>query len=226
MTRPIVRTLLDWTDATGASGALEIDCTKSRGFELAAEVTEFPVESGSAIADNIRPVNGTVAIEGTISNSPIDLPSTQMEGVTQVTGSQTLSGGSRATMTTFSGPFDRRRACDTVLAALVSSGTPVRLTTSLRTVENLAITRYKVDESVETGDALPLVMEFKALRIATTARVPVPAVRRLQVPPNRAVQPTDDRSVAARALDNGRPADAARQRARAALAARGGGVGL
>lgn len=202
----LVRTLLEWTEASGASGALEIDTTKTRGFELAAEVTEFPVESGSAIADNIRPVNGTISIEGIISNSPLDLPSTQMEGVTQVTASQTLPGGdgsTKATLTTWSGPFDRRRACDTVLAALVSSGTPVRLTTSLRTLENLAITRYKVDESVETGQALPVVLEFKALRIATTQRVAVPAVRRLVAPVNRAVQPTTNTSALARLDDAG-----------------------
>lgn len=215
MSAPVL-TLLEWTDSTGATGALEIDATKSRGFETAAEVTEHPVENGTPIADHIRPVNETVSIEGVISNSPILLPSTQMGGVTQVTSSVTLPGGdgsAKVTVTRFTGPFDRRKTCDAILAALVNSGTPVRLTTSLRTIENLGITRYKVDETSETGNALPVVLEFKGLRIATTARAAVPAVRRLQAPQQRAVQPPDNRSALARIVDGGAPATAARQRA-------------
>lgn len=208
------RTLIEWTDAAGAIGALEIDATKTRGFELAAEVTEFPVERGSAITDHIRPVNGTVSLEGVISNTPLTLPATQMQGITLTPGAVVIGDG-RATVLQWSGVFDRVRVCDTILAGLVASGTPVRLTTSLRTVENLAITRYKVDQSAETGQALPIVLELKALRIATTQRAPVPAVRRLQVPAGRAVQPPDNRSFLARALDGGAPATAARTAARA-----------
>lgn len=187
-----VRTLLEWTDAQGVDGMLEIDTVKTRGFEFAAEITEFPVESGSAIADNVRPTNGTVSLEGIISNSPLFVPLTQMDGATEVVGPVTLPGGdgtAKATMSTWSGPFDRRRACDTVLAGLIASSTPVRLTTSLRVMENLAIARYKVDESVDTGQALPIVLEFKALRIASTTRAPVPAVRRLVAPVPAGVQP-------------------------------------
>lgn len=214
-----MKTLIEWEDSTGATGALEIDATKTRGFELAAEVTEFPVESGPAVIDHIRPVNGTLAIEGVISNTPIALPATQMNGVTQ--GATTVQvkgpgGAVKVTLYQWSGPIDRRRACDAILAGLVAAGTPVRVTTSLRTVESLAIARYKVDENATTGDALPLVLEFKALRVATVARAAVPAVRRLQVPQQRGVQPADDRSAAARMLDGGAPPDAARQQARQA----------
>lgn len=215
----MARTLIEWTTTAGATGALEIDATKTRGFELAAEVTEFPVETGSAITDHIRPLNGTLAIEGVISNTPIVLPTTQMDGVTRTLESVALVGGDgrqRATLHRWSGAFDRVRVCDGLLAGLVSSGTPVRVTTSLRTLENLAITRYNVPQDATTGESLPIVLEFKALRIATTARAAVPAVRRLQVPAQRAVQPTDNRSALARVLDGGAPATSARDRARAA----------
>ena len=212
-----VRTLIEWTDAAGATGALEVDATKTRGWELAAEVTEFPVDTGSAITDHVRPTNGTVSIEGVISNTPVALPTTQMQGITLRAGSVVLPGGDgkqKATLFQWSDVFDRRKVCDGILAGLVAASTPVRLTTSLRTVQNLAITRYKVDETAETGQALHFVMEFKALRIATTARAPVPAVRRLQVPQSRAVQPPDNRSLLARALDGGAPATSARTTAR------------
>lgn len=212
-----IRTLLEWVDATGATGALEIDATPSRAWEIAAEVTEFPVEQGSAITDHIRPLNGTLSLEGVISNTPLVLPSTQMQGVTLAPGAVTLTGGdgkARATMLQWSGVFDRVKLCDGILAGLVASATPVTLTTPLRSLEGLAIVRYKVDETPESGQALRLTLDFKALRIATTARAPVPAVRRLQVPAQRAVQPADNRSFLARALDGGAPATAARERAR------------
>lgn len=211
------RTLLEWTDAAGTAGALEIDATPTRAFELAAEVTELPVDEGSAITDHIRPLNGTITLEGVISNTPLVLPTTQMGGVTASPGSVVLLGGdgkARATMLQWSGAFDRVKLCDELLAGLVASATPVTLTTPLRTIQSLAITRYKVDETVDTGQALHLTLEFKALRVATTARAPVPAVRRLQVPAQRAVQPADNRSFLARALDGGAPATAARERAR------------
>jgi len=209
------RTLLSWR-IDGVDGAMELDAAKSRGFEAAAEVTELPVEEGSPITDHVRPTNPTVSIEGVISNTPIVVPSTQMGGVTRVVRSISLSGqgGAKATVLALSAAVDRRRVCDAILADLVERGASITLTTPTRIVENLAITRYKVDESAETGKSLAFVMEFKRLRIAVTARAPVPAVRRLQVPPQRATQPADNRSFLARALDGGAPATAARERAR------------
>lgn len=212
-----VRTLITWADDAGGEGAIEIDAVKTRGFESAAEVTEFPVERGAAITDHVRPLNGTLSLEGVISNTPMIVPTTQMQGITAAPGSVALPGGdgkARATMLQWSGAFDRRKTCDALFLALIEAGTVVTVTTSLRITESLAITRYKVDETADTGQALALVLEFKRLRIATTARAPVPAVRRLQVPAQRAVQPADNRSLLARALDGGAPASNARTAAR------------
>ena len=113
---------------TGVAGALEVDCTPTQGLELTAEVTDFPVEQGSAITDHVRPMNGTITLEGVISNTPFVLPSTQMQGITLAPASVVLEGGSgqaRATMLRWSDVFDRRKVCDTILAGLVSSATPI-----------------------------------------------------------------------------------------------------
>lgn len=72
-------------------------------LELAAEVTEFPVESGPAVTDHIRPVNGTLAIEGVISNTPIALPATQMNGVTQGATTVQVKGPGGAVKVTLRG---------------------------------------------------------------------------------------------------------------------------
>lgn len=205
-------TLLEWTDAGGAPGAIELDATKTRGWEVAAEVTEHPVEVGSAITDHIRPSNGTITLEAVIANSPLVLPSTQTRGVQLRPYNAELPGTrERVTVVQLTGRLDRRRVCDALLAGLVRDGTPVSLTTSLRTAADLAITRYKVDEGPESGDSLVLTLELKQLRFATVARAAVPAVRRLQVPAQRGTQAAQNSSALFRA---GRGTSRAYDRAR------------
>jgi hypothetical protein len=205
--------LLSWLDAAGAEASLEIDGTPSRGYESAADITEHPVETGTAVADHIRPLNPTITLEGIISNAPVLVPSGQLEGATRAAASKVLPSGQKVTTQQWSGTFDRKAACDRLLLALVEGGVLVTLTTPLRVTESLAIARYKVDEFADTGDALALTLELRRVRVVSTVRVAVPAVRRLQVQAERGAQPVDDRSLLARALDGGAPVTAAQDRA-------------
>lgn len=201
----ITRTLLSWDDDPAVNvtaGALEIDATSILGFEETAEITEHPVETGTAVADHIRPLNGTISLEGVITNSPIILPATQMNGVTLAPAAVPLPGGGSVTAQKFSAPFDRVRACDEVLAGLIRAGARVTVTTGFRITESLGIARYKAEKNGETGDSVKITLELKRVRIATTARAPVPAVRRAQVTLERGAQPADNRSSAARIQDS------------------------
>lgn len=193
-----------------------VDVTPSRGYERAAEVTEHPVEDGSPIGDHIKLANGTVSIEGVISNTPIQLPSGQLQGATRTPGTVALGGGlGAATVMKWSTPFDRVRECDALFDALVTAKVRVTLTTGLRFIENLILTRYKVDESRDTAGTLAVTMEFKQLRIANAQRAPVPEVRRMVTPVSAGTRPVDDRSVSARALDRNAAVTEAQQRAAA-----------
>lgn len=197
-----VKTLLTWEAASNvAAGALELDATTLLGFETAAEVTEHPVETGPGVADHIRPLNGTLALEGVITDHPIALPATQMNGATLSPGTVDLPGGGRATVQRFSAPVDRVRVCDAVLQSLVDGGVLVTVTTGLRTTESLAIARHRAERNGETGESVKVVLEFKRVRLATTARAPVPLVRRAQVQLDRGAQPADNRTAAARLSD-------------------------
>lgn len=201
----IVKTLLTWEDdaATNTTaGALEIDATSLIGFEAAAEVTEHPVESGPAVGDHVRPKNGTISLEGVITNTPITLPATQMNGVTIASASVTLPGGGTAVARQYSGVVDRVRVCDNVLLGLTNAGAIVSLTSGLRIVDSLAITRYRVEKNTDTGHSVRITMELKRVRIATTARAAVPLVRRARVTLERGAQPADNRSAAARIQDS------------------------
>lgn len=203
---PAVKTMLTWeaSEAAGvAAGALELDATTLLGFEATAEVTEHPVERGPNVVDHIRPMNGTLAVEGVITDHPIALPATQMNGATLAPGAVDLSGGGRATVQRFSAPVDRVRACDAVLQSLVDGGVLVTVTAGLRTVESLAIARHRAERNGETGESVKVTLEFKRVRLATTARAPVPAVRRAQVRLERGAQPADNRTGLARVEDTG-----------------------
>lgn len=199
-----VRTLLSWEDdaASGVpAGALEIDATTLLGFEVTAEVTEHPVETGPAVADHIRPLNGSVSIEGVITDHPVILPTTQMNGVTLGPGTAALPGGGAAAVQRFSGPVDRVRLCDALLLRLIEGGVRVTVTTGLRTVGGLAISRHRAERNGTTGHSVKVTLEFRRVRLATTARAPVPAVRRAQVALQRGAQPVDNRTVGARVAD-------------------------
>lgn len=201
---PPVKLLISWDDDAApslAAGAVELDATTLIGFESAAEVTEHPVETGPSVGDHIRPMNGTVTLEGIITDAPIVLPSTQAQGVSVASGTVSLPGGGTAVAQRFSGTINRVRLCDETLRELVEAGALVTLTSGLRTVDSLAITRYAPERNADTGNSMKVTMAFKRVRIATTARAPVPLVRRAQVTLDRGAQPADNRTAAARLSD-------------------------
>jgi hypothetical protein len=55
-------------------GDIWIDVSVREGHDIAADVTEHPVEAGANVADHIRPQPATITIEGMVTNHPIQLP--------------------------------------------------------------------------------------------------------------------------------------------------------
>lgn len=190
MAATVIKTFLQW-DQDGQTIGLEVDATPSQGYESTAETTDHPVENGAAVIDHVRPGNDTFTLEGIISNAPVLVPTTQMGGVTRSVGAVpiTVDGKTeQATALRWSAPFDRVRICDALLRSAVKAGAVVALTTGLRSEENLVITRYGASRATEVGQAVAITLEFRQLRIVTTQRVAVPAVRALQVPPATGAQ--------------------------------------
>ena len=172
--------------------ALEIDVATTETYEQTAEVTEHPVETGSAITDHVKPANGTITLEGFISNSPVAVPRTQTRGLVRATANVDLAVAGQAVrvaLTRWSGVLDRVRECDALFGELIKSGRPVTLATSLRVTENLVLTRYSVSRTVEDGLGLPVTLDLKQLRVVTTSRAEVPALRALQRPAAHGQQP-------------------------------------
>lgn len=189
--------------------ALSFDCVEREGYESTAEATEHAVDSGVVIADHLKRNPDTITLDAMVSNSPLVLPRSHTDGVTGSVQPTTLTVGGRelkASVLTWSGPFNRVRAVDEVLQALVGTAV-LRYTGTLRTVEDLVLTRYRVERDVASGDALPVTIELRRIRRATVQRVPVPAQRRAQPVVARGQQPAAPNSSTFRnVVDSGRAA--------------------
>ncbi len=207
----MVQPLLEYQTADGFL-AIALDVTEKEGYESTAEPTEHAVDSGVVIVDHLKRNPDTITLEGMVTNSPLVLPASHTGGVTGGVQPTTLNVGGRelkASVLTWSGSFDRVRAVDEALHALVGAAV-LRYTGVLRTVEDLVLTRYSTSKDSEHGNALPVVLELRRIRRANIQRVPVPAQRRGQPPQNRGQQPaTPNNSVGENlllaAIGGGRP---------------------
>lgn len=192
-------TLLRWTGSDGAEVVLDFDVTTAEGFESSAELSEHPVETGSAIGDHVRPANDVISLEGIITNAPVRIPLGQTRGLTRAPANVDLRVAGQTVqvqLQRWSGTLDRVRECDALLAGLVAGGTLVTLSSGLRTVESLVVVRYRVDRNADTGNGLPFAVDLKRARVVSTSRVAVPAVPAARVAQNRgAVAPVEQNSL-------------------------------
>jgi hypothetical protein len=199
---------LEWTDGNGDPQAIDFDASERETYEGTTEVTEHAVEQGAPVSDHVRPNAETFVFEAWVSNQPISVPGTQLDGASGSTqaidvrvGSQTV----RAAVLKFNQGFDRRGAVDELLRALKDAGQRLTVVSGLRTATDVVIERYAVERDAESGAGLHLTLGLKRVRIATTAGANVvPAQRRGQRRQNRGAQPAtsaaDRRTFALRLL--------------------------
>lgn len=74
----------DKGEPQGPTNYLEFDATLLEEFTRAAEVTRFPVESGSVLSDHYQPQPRAITLEVQVSDTPVR-PYTPIEGKTSAT---------------------------------------------------------------------------------------------------------------------------------------------
>jgi hypothetical protein len=155
----------------------------------------------SAAITRSSAIVATATVEGVITNSPLRALAPTRDRVAGVRSVQ-LSDKTSVNVFAWDTDFDRVRQTDELLQQLMESRALVKLTTGVRTIENLAVVRYSAKRDGATGNALAVVFEFKRLRFAVSQRALVdPVVRRAIPPQQRGSQPADNRSVLARGID-------------------------
>lgn len=133
-----------------------IDCSLKETHNFDSQVTEYPVESGSTITDNIRPLPITVEMECIVSNTPI--------GVMREFRNTLVSGDNELPPTR---PSDD--AYD-MLQRIRNKREPITIRTSLRSYDNMALKSLSIPRSSDTGDILRFTATFQQIQTVENKR--------------------------------------------------------
>lgn len=134
-----------------------IDCLISDNHTFESEVTEFPVESGSTISDNIRPKPITIVMECIVSNTPLE------------NASRFRKDGSVPTEDAYA-----------MLQKIRTDRRLVTISTSLQDYTNMAMESLSIPRASGRGDELRFSATFKQVQIVTNVRgkrVAIPAAQ-------------------------------------------------
>lgn len=126
---------------------LVIDCLISDNHTFDAEVTDFPVESGSTISDNIRNKPLVVTMDCLVTNTPIG----------QVVNFRNKD----------------EDPVDTAYNAMIkirNARKPVSIRTSLKTYKNMALQNLSVPRESGRGDELRFTATFKQVEFVVNRR--------------------------------------------------------
>lgn len=134
---------------------IDASLTETHTFE--SDVTEYPVEQGSAISDNVRPKPVVVVIEGIVSDTPIGK-------MVDLRNNQGDAGGMN-----FLPSVDALAA----LLAIRDARQPVTIATTLQRFENMVLINLEVPRDRQTGAALRFTATFQQITIVTNARTTV-----------------------------------------------------
>ncbi len=138
-----------------------IDVSIKEGHAFDAEVTDFPVESGSSFSDNIRKKPITVMMEGLVSNKPIG----------DIIDKRRSAGAPATNFSTLSIVDNHAQEAYAVLLAVWGVGEPVTIRTSLGTFERMALTSLNVPRDAQTGDVLYFTASFQQIQVVTNERI-------------------------------------------------------
>lgn len=127
---------------------MAFDLIRSEEHSMVAEVTEHPIDAGSAVATHIHNRLREGTFEGLITNWS--------------TNTREVADGSLLT------PANRAKAMYSDLEELYKSRTPVKVVVGLQAYEDCVITRIGASRDSGTGDAQPFSIAFKQIRRVAT----------------------------------------------------------
>lgn len=125
----------------------QFDASINETFSKTAEVTDHPVESGADVTDHIRRLPEEITLRGWVSNDPIAILASLRFG-----------------------PPPRKRAEDAYddLRRIMDNGQLVKVVTSLRDFENMALTSIAVTREKDSGRILDATIGLREIVIAST----------------------------------------------------------
>lgn len=142
--------------------AIDASLTEAHTFE--SEVSEYPVETGGDVTDNVRPKPIVVKIDGIVSDTPIGT-------MADVRGRQGDNGQL---------DFTPSNDAYAKLKEIRDRREPVSIVTTLQTFDSMVMTNLEVPRDAKTGKALRFTATFQQVTLVTnlrtTIRVATPSV--------------------------------------------------
>lgn len=142
-----------------------IDAIISENHELDNEVTEYPVESGADITDNVRPKPLVVTMECLITNTPIGA----MAGIRKKDGQigEVITSTGAGSDVSDHTPTDD---CYQHLKQIRDKREPVKIVTTLETYDNMVLRSLSIPRATGRGDELRFTAEFQQVQIVSNTR--------------------------------------------------------
>ena len=174
---------------------LVFDVVTSEVPEFEADVTLLPVEEGPETTDHIQLKNPILKLEGTISETPLDLEvaainaasggreivannqarsnflTSRVDNVAGIAGATLQGRASSSPGDVFTGAVDQ--LARTVLLAAYERRSRFTVVTRRQQYENMVLRRLSFPHTTDTGRQLQFSLEFQEIRIAAPFRVNV-----------------------------------------------------
>lgn len=142
--------------------AIVMDATLSEGHSHTAEVTEFPVERGSSVTDNVRAKPVQLRVEGFVSDFPL-----------QSNIVQQLAAGAFTQRPS----AELRRSQNTLdkLIQLKDKGVLITVTTGIRTYKNMVISSVEVSRDAKITQGILMTIQMREIQVVKTQTVEIVA---------------------------------------------------
>lgn len=219
---------LVWETPSGQLEAIAFDATLREVHNAGATVTAHTVESGASVADHVRPSAIKASFDCFVSDSPSEVPVTQMYGATGRVRAASLDGGKMPELETpaqkgraaryvdrsvkatanvlqFDAEFSRVGRVYEQIDRLRRDATIVTATTLLDTLDNMVITNVSAPQTAKDGNGIVFGLELEQIRFAESQIVDVP-----EPDEPRGRPPVDDGAAATTEL-TGTPASVAQR---------------
>lgn len=201
---PVMPSYLTWgdpvNDPPSALGAMTFDAILGEEHDRGAVVTDHPVEQGTNIVDNVRPLPDRLTLDVFVSNSPINSPDKVRASITldiPIPGQGSfLAGGTGAlfdnllhprpgptlgaVVDLFYGDTDYVQQAYDQLTSLQSTATLVSAITPHATYTNMIIESVKMHRNPGVGTSANLTIEMREVVIVYSSIVaaPLPSIPR------------------------------------------------
>ena len=158
-------------------GELELDATIQETHEYQNDVTEYPVEDGSTLSDNIRLAPERVTISGFVTNTPVSvIQENKAEVVEKFDGTVEVKNLKRDEVNN-----NVEFALDVLLRiagrkidGADSEPELVTIVTGLRVYTDMAMTTLNIPRDATTGQALKFDASFVKIKKVNTETIELP----------------------------------------------------